>query len=192
MVEIEKDLAEVISLPRKLDNLAGLSSPGQAKGLSQALEKNLIKSGHKKSRSYMKLPTYADPEAQAHEEAKKKAMKEDKNFIEMSSCCICFTNLANAVIMNCGHGGICYDCGRSILESNWKLCHLCREPLLFVIELDLTNTFDNFINVLTATYIELSDGSDDEQAEPEENKDIGGQSRAHQSSSSAQESYNRE
>jgi len=43
------------------------------------------------------------------------------------SCCICFDNTANAVNMQCGHGGICYECGKSILMSNTRLCHLCRE-----------------------------------------------------------------
>lgn len=81
----------------------------------------------------MKLPNYADPEAQARLEAEKQAQLEDKEFLDKAGCCICFINLANAVIMNCGHGGICYECGKSILESNVRLCHLCREPLLFVL-----------------------------------------------------------
>ena len=40
-------------------------------------------------------------------------------------CIICFEKEANAVIMDCGHGGICYDCA---LE-NWKKgdnCVICR------------------------------------------------------------------
>lgn len=85
----------------------------------------------------MKLPDYADPATQARNEAKLK----DKDFLEKSSCIICFDNLANAVVMNCGHGGICYDCGKSILESQTQFCHLCREPLLFVLQMDLTNVY---------------------------------------------------
>ena len=108
----------------------------------------------------MKLPDYADPDALAHIEAKKQAQLADKDFLEKASCCICFSNLANAVIMNCGHGGICYECGKSILQSNVCLCHLCREPLLFVLQLDLQNSFQNFINVVSATYVEDSDSDD--------------------------------
>ena len=85
----------------------------------------------------MKIPNYADPEALARQEQKQKALFENKEFIETTSCIICFEKLANAVIMNCGHGGICYDCGKSILESSLQVCHLCREPLLFVLQMDL-------------------------------------------------------
>lgn len=110
----------------------------------------------------MKVPDYANPEAQARIEAQRKAMMEDQEYMEKASCCICFSNLANAVIMNCGHGGICYDCGKSILQSNVCLCHLCREPLLFVLQMDLSNTYQNFINVISATYVDDSDSSDNE------------------------------
>ncbi len=84
-------------------------------------------------------------------------MEEDK---EKSGCCICYENMANAVIMTCGHGGICYECGKSILESNVSLCHLCREPLMFILELDLVNTYENFIAVIAATYVDESDSED--------------------------------
>ena len=63
--------------------------------------------------------------------------------------------------MNCGHGGICYDCGKSLLESSLRICHLCREPLLFVLQMDLENVYENFINVVSATYVD-SDGEDTE------------------------------
>ena len=61
--------------------------------------------------------------------------------------------------MNCGHGGICYDCGKSILESELRVCHLCREPLLFILQMDLTYAYMNFISVVSATYVE--DSSDE-------------------------------
>lgn len=101
--------------------------------LSEKANNHKVKPVHNRCRSYMKLPNYADPEAQARLEAEKQAQLEDKEFLDKAGCCICFINLANAVIMNCGHGGICYECGKSILESNVRLCHLCREPLLFVL-----------------------------------------------------------
>ena len=112
----------------------------------------------------MKLPDYAEPGILAQIEAKKQAQLEDKEYLEKASCCICFSNLANAVLMNCGHGGICYECGKSILQSNCCLCHLCREPLLFVLQMDLQNTYKNFINVVSATYIDDSESSGDEES----------------------------
>ena len=63
--------------------------------------------------------------------------------------------------MNCGHGGICYECGKSILESDLRLCHLCREPLVFILQMDLAYAYKNMINVISATYIEDSDEEDE-------------------------------
>lgn len=40
-------------------------------------------------------------------------------------CVICFENEPDAVIMNCGHGGLCYRCA----IENWKkgdMCVICR------------------------------------------------------------------
>ena len=88
-------------------------------------------------------------------------MLESKEFREKNSCCICFDNLADAVIMNCGHGGICYECGKSILESDLRLCHLCRDPLVFILQMDLTYAYKNLINVVSATYVEDSEEEDE-------------------------------
>jgi len=105
------------------------------------------------------LPMYADPDAQkvAAESGQENKMNETGGAPGTApSCCICFDNTANAVNMQCGHGGICYECGKSILMSNTRLCHLCREPLLFVLQMDLDETCQDFIKVMAASY--LSDG----------------------------------
>ena len=43
-------------------------------------------------------------------------------------CRLCFTNEANAVILECGHGGICMVCGLRIKQGNTaqRLCPMCR------------------------------------------------------------------
>lgn len=51
-------------------------------------------------------------------------------------CALCCDKPSNAVLMNCGHGGICYECAKEI----WKLkdeCYLCRAviPLKVPIEI---------------------------------------------------------
>ena len=121
--------------------------------------------GHSRSRSYMKLPDYADPAVVARKAAELKEKMEDEAYVEKASCCICFSGLANCVIMNCGHGGICFDCGKSILQST-QACHLCRDVALFVLEMDLTNTHDNFINVKCATYLDDSESDEEQNNDP--------------------------
>jgi hypothetical protein len=41
-------------------------------------------------------------------------------------CIICCEKSANAVFMDCGHSGICYDCSQN-LWKNGEECHLCRK-----------------------------------------------------------------
>ncbi|OMJ67913.1 hypothetical protein SteCoe_34808 [Stentor coeruleus] len=41
------------------------------------------------------------------------------------TCSICCEKEADAIIMNCGHGGICFDCSCEIVKKT-KKCHICR------------------------------------------------------------------
>ena len=42
---------------------------------------------------------------------------------------VCFVNDPNAVNMNCGHGGICYDCAIEIMQKTGE-CYLCRQVII--------------------------------------------------------------
>ena len=53
-----------------------------------------------------------------------------------SLCSMCYENLSNAVLMDCGHGGICYECSLEL----WKavgVCHMCRAPIAQVLQIEL-------------------------------------------------------
>jgi hypothetical protein len=43
-----------------------------------------------------------------------------------SNCLVCFDRGPDAVIMNCGHGGLCYECAMDIWEKTGE-CYLCRK-----------------------------------------------------------------
>lgn len=50
-------------------------------------------------------------------------------------CDMCCERLCDAVIMECGHGAICYECS---LEM-WKTvgaCHMCRGPITQVLQIE--------------------------------------------------------
>ena len=38
--------------------------------------------------------------------------------------------------MECGHGGVCYDCALNIWKAN-GLCHMCRTPMAQVLQIKL-------------------------------------------------------
>ena len=43
-------------------------------------------------------------------------------------CLICYDAKADAVFMDCGHGGLCYDCAIDIWKNS-KVCFLCRNKI---------------------------------------------------------------
>eukprot|EP00298_Acanthocystis_sp_HF-20_P029370 c8248_g1_i1.p1 GENE.c8248_g1_i1~~c8248_g1_i1.p1 ORF type:complete len:519 (+),score=112.96 c8248_g1_i1:138-1694(+) len=56
--------------------------------------------------------------------------------INCEQCYVCMTNSQNAVLMNCGHGGICFTCGSRLLNNLNPECPLCRQKVDRVLQLD--------------------------------------------------------
>ena len=54
--------------------------------------------------------------------------------IEDQRCAICFNDESKAVLMDCGHGGLCKRCAIFLL-TNKKCCYLCRSNIKLVYEL---------------------------------------------------------
>jgi len=53
---------------------------------------------------------------------------------EKEECIVCYTNNPDAVLMPCGHGGICYDCALSVWENDVG-CYLCRMEITEVYQI---------------------------------------------------------
>lgn len=69
-------------------------------------------------------------------------------------CMVCCQALSNAVVMNCGHSGICSDCASEI----WKhtgICHMCREPIVKILEVEGVDDTP-FVRVVSET---MEDGA---------------------------------
>ena len=52
-------------------------------------------------------------------------------------CAICFTGPRDAVLLECGHGGICYTCARRCLRKKGRECPMCRAPVNQVVQIKL-------------------------------------------------------
>lgn len=72
-------------------------------------------------------PIYSDLPTEKEFYAEK-AQAEDERL-----CLVCLSSPSNAVIMECGHGGLCMDCSLNIWERGGT-CHLCRSPIVQVLE----------------------------------------------------------
>lgn len=47
-------------------------------------------------------------------------------------CLVCFDKPPDAVFMECGHGGICYDCSLELWKATGE-CYLCRNEITHVL-----------------------------------------------------------
>ncbi|CAD8103696.1 unnamed protein product [Paramecium sonneborni] len=68
-----------------------------------------------------------------------------------NQCIICCEKQANAVLMKCGHGGICFECAYANAQKS-KECFLCRQIVIEIYEID-QNDQGNYLKVYTKTRI---------------------------------------
>ena len=59
-----------------------------------------------------------------------------KEEFKVDRCKICCLNNSNAVVMQCGHGGICFECAVKMWETSRK-CHMCRGPISKLLKIEL-------------------------------------------------------
>ncbi|CAD8089935.1 unnamed protein product [Paramecium sonneborni] len=68
-----------------------------------------------------------------------------------NQCIICCEKQANAVLMKCGHGGICFECAYASAQKT-KECFLCRQKVIEIYEID-QNEQGNYLKVHSKTRI---------------------------------------
>ncbi|CAD8208730.1 unnamed protein product [Paramecium octaurelia] len=65
-------------------------------------------------------------------------------------CIVCYERGPNAVFMNCGHGGTCYQCALDIWKQKME-CYLCRVKIVYILKVDLEERFGNLFKVISTT-----------------------------------------
>ncbi len=48
--------------------------------------------------------------------------------LSSKECMLCLTASCDAVLQDCGHGGVCYDCAVNLFKTQRK-CMLCRQSI---------------------------------------------------------------
>lgn len=71
-------------------------------------------------------------------------------------CLICFEGEPDSVFMDCGHGGVCYECALDVWKATNE-CFLCRELISQVLQIDLEYKNGNFMKVLSSTQMVQED-----------------------------------
>jgi hypothetical protein len=52
-------------------------------------------------------------------------------------CWICFEGQRDAVLLECGHGGICFACAQRCFKKKGRICPMCRQPVTQVVHIEL-------------------------------------------------------
>eukprot|EP01016_Furgasonia_blochmanni_P052765 TRINITY_DN8452_c0_g2_i1.p1 TRINITY_DN8452_c0_g2~~TRINITY_DN8452_c0_g2_i1.p1 ORF type:complete len:259 (+),score=66.15 TRINITY_DN8452_c0_g2_i1:668-1444(+) len=89
---------------------------------------------------------------EVHNKSKDEKMSVERSEKSVQSCLVCFDRLPDAVNMNCGHGGLCYECSIDIFKKTGE-CYLCRQSINQVLRIDSKSCDGKFIPVLAATNI---------------------------------------
>jgi len=110
-------------------------SPLQMMSLSEALGSPKVKESAR-----IEVPEIISPKSDAS---------------QSTQCLICFDNAPDAVFMECGHGGVCYECSLEIWKSTNE-CYLCRNKITQVLQLDIKSKLgNNVMKVLSSTQMVL-------------------------------------
>ncbi|CAD8168388.1 unnamed protein product [Paramecium octaurelia] len=78
-------------------------------------------------------------------------LETQKTQVANTQCIICCEKQANAVLMKCGHGGICYECAFESAQKS-RECFLCRQRVIEIYEID-QNEQGNYLKVYSKTRI---------------------------------------
>lgn len=142
-----------------------LKSPPRALvRLSSTYYKPAEKEEASKQRHYRALSTSTHPltSKESHRRAVSSATTQDRvqlleettprfdpdNEVPSKICFMCDYDKSDAVLMECGHGGICHACALQLWKTSSQ-CHLCRSPISHVLKIELPSS--NYVKILTTT-----------------------------------------
>eukprot|EP01017_Pseudomicrothorax_dubius_P022439 TRINITY_DN2428_c0_g1_i8.p2 TRINITY_DN2428_c0_g1~~TRINITY_DN2428_c0_g1_i8.p2 ORF type:complete len:179 (+),score=15.76 TRINITY_DN2428_c0_g1_i8:1260-1796(+) len=73
------------------------------------------------------------------------------------ACLICYDKTPDAVMLNCGHGGLCYSCSLELWNTSDE-CYLCREKIQNILQIAVPQSGRDTITVIGCSQkVELED-----------------------------------
>lgn len=76
---------------------------------------------------------------------------------EEDLCNICFSEQANAVFLDCGHGQICLSCAVDSMQKSTK-CLFCREPVVQIIQIHQNAVKSGLFKVINSYFVSATSG----------------------------------
>ncbi|OMJ87975.1 hypothetical protein SteCoe_10215 [Stentor coeruleus] len=111
----------------------------------QTRTEKIVRKKHNRSSSHaFELKSFKIKEKKQISRSKSMAIAAGIDSLDLSRfqnlCKFCFREIADCKFVNCGHGGVCMNCGDIILKSKRK-CYICEIEIIDIIkeELDIEN-----------------------------------------------------
>jgi len=60
-------------------------------------------------------------------------------------CYVCCVERRNAVLFECGHGGVCFPCAQSLATRHPRTCPICRQPITAVLKVKRRDPGSNIV-----------------------------------------------
>ncbi|EGR30578.1 zinc finger domain protein [Ichthyophthirius multifiliis] len=62
-------------------------------------------------------------------------------------CIVCFENPPDSVIIDCYHGGVCYQCSLDIWKKSNE-CYLCRKKIKKIAKIDMSKNLGKYTEII--------------------------------------------
>lgn len=82
----------------------------------------------------------------------RETMPETNDFDDDGLCQVCFSENANSVLLDCGHGSVCLQCAIDSMKKN-NSCIFCRAKVTQIIEIDIAEVRKGLYKVLNSFYV---------------------------------------
>ena len=73
--------------------------------------------------------------------------KSNSSIQDLKYCSICCAAKYNAILMDCGHAGICFECACELWKHS-KKCHICRSNIEKILQFSVSS--NNSVQIIKA------------------------------------------
>ncbi|EAS01527.2 zinc finger, C3HC4 type (RING finger) protein (macronuclear) [Tetrahymena thermophila SB210] len=129
-----------------------------------------LKNENQDSTNKLPLPPFEEESSICDQSQQSKCQQDQSSMMSCSrmdkstnTCLVCFDKSPDSVFMDCGHGGVCYDCSLEIWKKTGE-CYLCRLKIVQVLQVDLKSKVYGLMKVISSTQMVQREVDESEQS----------------------------
>ncbi|KAL4430309.1 hypothetical protein ABPG74_019468 [Tetrahymena malaccensis] len=129
-----------------------------------------LKNDNPDSTNKLPLPPFEEENSICDQSQQSKCQQDQSSMMSCSrmdksanTCLVCFDKQPDSVFMDCGHGGVCYECSLEIWKKTGE-CYLCRLKIVQVLQVDLKSKVYGLMKVISSTQMVQREVDDSQQS----------------------------